>query len=194
MNKTRLEAFSDGVFAIAITLLILNIKLPDVKYDELSNALRELVPTILAYIMSFAVIGLYWVTHHQSFQFVAKVDRTFLWMNILLLLFISFIPFPTALLGKYPFKEIPMLIYGLNLVAANITGFGMVLYINYHPELASEKYTKEVFRKRVISYTVVNLLYLAGIGLSFYNPMVSFSIYVFILGVLIFLYKDKHAA
>jgi uncharacterized membrane protein len=192
MNKTRLEAFSDGVFAIVITLLILNIRLPDVKYDELPSALRDVVPSILAYVMSFAIIGLYWISHHQSFQYIAKVDRSFLWMNILLLLFISFIPFPTSLLGKYPFKEIPVLIYGLNLLVANATGFGMLMYINYHPELATEEFTKAVFRKLVTTYAIVNLLYVMGIGLSFYAPLASFIIYIFVLLVLIFLYRDKH--
>ncbi len=191
MNKTRLEAFSDGVFAIVITLLILDIRLPEVSYENLPKALFELLPRIVSYVMSFAVIGLYWVGHHQSFRFVSRTDSVFLWMNILLLLFVSFIPFPTSLLGKYPSKEIPVLIYGINLVATNVTGFGMLLYIYHHPELASAEFTKENFRKQLPIYGLVNFFYLVAIGLSFAAPMVSYIIYMLVLIVLIFVYSRR---
>lgn len=105
MNKTRLEAFSDGVFAIVITLLILEIHLPEVDYSQLGHALIELLPRIFAYVMSFAVIGLYWVGHHQSSLLVKEIDGVFLWLNVLLLLLISFLPFPTALMGRFRFSR-----------------------------------------------------------------------------------------
>ena len=145
MNKSRLEAFSDGVFAIAITLLILDVRLPEVSYDHLWQALKEIIPNILAYVMSFLVIGMYWVGHHTSFRIVAKTDGVLLWLNILLLLCISFIPFPTSMLGKYPHGEIPLIIYGCNLLATNFIAFLMIKYLHHHPELGSEHFHDKYF-------------------------------------------------
>ena len=97
MEKSRLEAFSDGVFAIVITLLILDIRFPEVEYSQFAATLVSVLPRILAYVMSFIIIGLYWVIHHNSMHAIKKTDRGFLWLNILLLLCVSFIPFPTSL-------------------------------------------------------------------------------------------------
>lgn len=191
MNKTRLEAFSDGVFAIVITLLILNIRLPDVDYAGLPQELKKLIPNILAYVMSFVVIGLYWVAHHSSFQLVAKINRGFLWLNILLLLFVSFMPFPAYLLGKYPFKELPVIIYGCNLLAANLTGFCMVLYIWYCPGLKAESLTPAIFKRQLWVYLCVNSIYIIALVVAFANPVISCCMYGAVLfGLIIVFGKD----
>src|SRR5262249_34533535 len=101
MTKARLEAFSDGVFAIVITLLILDIRIPEVPYRQLWPALTAAGPRLLAYVMSFLLIGLYWVFHHHGMQRLERTDGVFIWLNILFLLFVSFLPFPTVLLGRY---------------------------------------------------------------------------------------------
>ena len=88
MKKNRVEAFTDGVFAIVITLLILELKLPDVGATELPSALRNLLPSIGAYVLSFGLIGMYWVFHHYSMTLIQEVDGVLLWLNILFLLFI----------------------------------------------------------------------------------------------------------
>jgi uncharacterized membrane protein len=186
MNKNRLEAFSDGVFAIVITLLILDIRLPEVDYTHLPQALIAILPRILAYVMSFAVIGLYWISHHNSFTLISRIDRPFLWMNILLLLLISFMPFPTSLMGKYPFTTIPILIYGLNLVATNITGYCMGLYIYYHKELASQTFTRQALRKQTYTYVWVNAAYVIAICISGSHPGLSYCIFGLTLAGIIF--------
>src|SRR5512147_2765654 len=127
MEKSRLEAFSDGVFAIVITLLILDIRFPEVDYSQFATALFTLLPRILMYVMSFIIIGLYWISHHNSMQVVKKIDRNFLWLNILLLLCVSFIPFPTSLVGRYPFQAGPIIIYGLTLITCDVIGYIMVV-------------------------------------------------------------------
>jgi len=129
MQKSRLEDFSDGVFAIVITLLILDIRFPEVDYNQFTQTLVSLLPRILAYVMCFIIIGLYWVVHHNSMHAIKKTDRNFLWLNILLLLGVSFIPFPTSLLGRYPFQAGPIIIYGATLIASNLVGYIMILYI-----------------------------------------------------------------
>src|SRR5689334_5330888 len=139
MNKSRLETFSDGVFAIVITLLVLNISLPEVDKEHLPQALLQIMPKLFSYLISFCLIGLYWLGHHFYFERIKKVDGTFLWMNMVLLLFISVLPFPTSLLGKYPFESITLIIYGANLLAVNIISFIMLRYIYSHPHLANER-------------------------------------------------------
>ncbi len=98
----RLLALSDGVFAIAVTLLILDIALPaTTSGDGLSKALLDLWPRYLAYALSFVVIARFWVIHHQAFRLIARDDTALLWLNLLLLMFVAFLPFPTAVLGEH---------------------------------------------------------------------------------------------
>ena len=101
MDKNRLEAFSDGVFAIAITLLIIEVHVPEVEDGGLATALAQQWPSYAAYLVSFTVIGIIWINHHRILAYVAQVDRPLLFLNLMLLLFVAAIPFPTALLAKY---------------------------------------------------------------------------------------------
>ncbi len=100
VSKNRLEAFSDGVFAIAITLLIIEVGVPHVQHGELTQALLREWPKYASYVVSFLVIGII-CNHHAIFEHIARVDRALLFLNLLLLLVVAFIPFPTAVLGDY---------------------------------------------------------------------------------------------
>ena len=184
MEKSRLEAFSDGVFAIVITLLILDIRFPDVDYSQFAATLASLLPRILAYGMSFIIIGVYWVTHHNSMHAMRKTDRSFLWLNILLLLCVSFIPFPTSLLGRYPFQAWPIIIYGVTLIVCNAVGYLMILYVWYHPHLAVSEFSKTYLRSHTPVYIFVNVLYLCAILVAHPLPLLSYLIYI---AVVIFL-------
>jgi len=185
MEKSRLEAFSDGVFAIVITLLILDIRFPEVDYSQFWTTLSSLLPRILAYVMSFIIIGLYWVTHHNSMHAIKKTDRVFLWLNILLLLCVSFIPFPTSLLGRYPFQAGPIIIYGATLIASNLVGYIMILYVWFHPHLATAEFGKKYMRQHTPVYIVVNILYLCAILLAHLLPLLSYLIYIIVVVLLI---------
>jgi uncharacterized membrane protein len=114
LGTGRLEAFSDGVFAIVITLLILEIKVPVLVGDNihLGRALLELWPKYASYIMSFIVVGVYWVAHHNKFHFIKQTDRVLLWINIFFLMSVAVIPFPAALIGEYLFNSTAILVYG----------------------------------------------------------------------------------
>jgi uncharacterized membrane protein len=184
MEKSRLEAFSDGVFAIVITLLILDIRFPEVDYSQFATTLTSLLPRILAYVMSFIIIGVYWVTHHNSMHAMRKTDRSFLWLNILLLLCVSFIPFPTSLLGRYPFQAWPIIIYGVTLIVCNAVGYLMILYVWYHPYLAVSEFSKTYLRSHTPVYIFVNVLYLCAILVAHPLPLLSYLIYI---AVVIFL-------
>lgn len=99
LSTARMEAFSDGVFAVAITLLVLTLEVPQIAdsvvTSELWPKLLELWPKLLSYVLSFLLVGIYWVAHHNTFHYITGTDRTLLWLNLLLLLCIVFIPFPT---------------------------------------------------------------------------------------------------
>src|SRR5579864_4228111 len=120
MNKARFEAFSDGVFAFAITLLVLGFVLPEMANPsnrELTAALRHLWPNLLAYALSFGVIGIMWQNHHAMFRLVHRIDRRTVFLNLLLLAGTAFIPFATSVLGSYPTLQASTFLYGLALSA-----------------------------------------------------------------------------
>lgn len=187
MTKDRLETCSDGVFAIAITLLVLDIKLPEGSSAGLSHALMESLPRVAAYVMSFAIIGLYWISHHRSFQLIAKVDGAVFWLNLLLLLLVSFIPFPTALLGRYPNEALPIVIYGLTLIACNAVGLGLMAYLLRHPHLVAQGHGRESLRRQfpMRLIVIVNAGYLMAVLLAGVAPLASYVLLTVILGALI---------
>ena len=177
MDKRRLESFSGGVFAIVITLLVLELKLPEVRYDALAQSLMALLPSISAYVLSFLLIGMYWVFHHHAYTLIDGVDGVLLWLNIVFLLLISFMPFPTMMLGRYPGQTLPIVFYGCNLLLANLHGLAMLLYLKRAPALASRRFTPALYRTQVRIYLVVNSLYAANIGLAFVLPRVAISVF-----------------
>jgi len=185
MEKSRLEAFSDGVFAIVITLLILDIRFPEVNYSQFGKALASLLPRILMYVMSFIIIGLYWVSHHNSMQVVEKTDRGFLWLNILFLLWVSFIPFPTSLVGRYPFQSWPIIIYGSTLIVCNLIGTAMMFYLFYHPHLAVPEFGMKYVRRHTPIHIAINISYLCAILVAHSFPVLSYLIYVAVVVCLI---------
>ncbi|MEO6588010.1 MAG: TMEM175 family protein, partial [Pyrinomonadaceae bacterium] len=112
----RIEQFSDGVFAIVITLLVLTLQVPKIENEksvfDVLNALFQLLPKFLGFVMSFFFVAVFWVAHHQFFHTLNLSTRTLLWLNNLFLFFITFIPFPTALLGEYPDNIASVIFFG----------------------------------------------------------------------------------
>src|SRR5919204_3739632 len=131
MNESgRVEAFSDGVFAIAITLLILEIKVPKTaEGDGLWQALGAQWPSYAAYVVSFLVIGIMWINHHQLFSYVAHVDRTLMFLNLLVLMVVAAVPWPTAVLAEYLREEdashVAAAVYSLVMVVMAFTFQGL---------------------------------------------------------------------
>jgi len=127
MSKNRVEAFSDGVFAIVITLLILELR-PGEGVLNAHDMIVQAIPKMLAFALSFVVIGTYWVAHHRMLHYVKTTDRTFLWLNLALLMVVTFIPYPTALIGATRGEADAVLLYGATLIAANLLGTLVWLY------------------------------------------------------------------
>ena len=134
MNKARIEALSDGVFSIAMTLLIIEIHVPSVPdggYSTIGlwNALLHLAPSIASYVVSFTVLAMYWTSHHALFHFFTKtVDRSLSQLNMFYLMLLAFIPFSTALLGAYHSNILAIWVYGANILAMGAAQFALFLY------------------------------------------------------------------
>jgi uncharacterized membrane protein len=127
MSKTRLEAFSDGVFAIVITLLVLELR-PEGSASHAREMILHALPKMMAFGLSFVVIGSYWVAHHRLLHHVRTVDRVLLWINLALLMVVAFIPYPTALVGATHGEVEAVQLYGLTLILANLLGVVLWLY------------------------------------------------------------------
>jgi uncharacterized membrane protein len=120
MNRTRLEAFSDGVLAIIITIMVLEIKVP---HGADFAAMKPLIPVVISYILSFIYIGIYWNNHHHMMHTVKHVSGGILWANLHLLFWLSLVPFTTGWIGENHFAPIPMAVYGIVLLMAAIAYF-----------------------------------------------------------------------
>jgi uncharacterized membrane protein len=173
MSKTRLEAFSDGVFAIVITLLALDLRVPASDDAGLARAIQTSLPRFGAYVLSFAVIGVYWVAHHSFFAFIAKVDRTLLWLNNLTLLAVSVLPIPTSVLGQHPRSSVAIALYGGNLVAINLAGCAVWVYATYHSRLVPPKLPDWYVRFVLLLHGAPVVVYGAAVALGPWWPRAS---------------------
>jgi uncharacterized membrane protein len=170
METNRVEAFSDGVLAIAITLLILEISVPHVRGSELGHALRHQWPSYAAYVVSFLTIGIMWVNHHALFAGLRSVDRNLLFLNLVLLMAIAFLPFPTALLAAYIRDDtggtLAAAIYAGTMALIGLGFTALWLYLGRHPELRRETFTDEVVargtRRTVFGPTAYFVAFLAA--------------------------------
>lgn len=164
MDKNRLEAFSDGVLAIIITIMILELKQP---LGDGIKDLMALMPTILAYLLSFVFISIYWVNHHTIFQKAESINIKILWSNIAWLFTMSFIPFATAWVGTYPTSWAPLSLYFADMSLASIT-FHLMYYL-----IICEGGEKEGFRLSIRSIISLITYFLAALCGGFY-PIVAF--------------------
>lgn len=183
MNKGRMEAFSDGVLAIIITIMVLEIKVP---HGDDFKDLIPLIPIFLSYILSFIYLGIYWNNHHHMMQAVKKVSGRVLWANLHLLFWLSLIPFVTGWIGENSFAQKPMALYGFILLMAAIA------YYILQFQLIKSHGTDSVLAKAVgkdIKGKLSPILYIVGIVFSWINTWISGAI--FILVAFIWLIPDK---
>lgn len=172
MGKGRLEAFSDGVLAIIITIMVLEMKVP---HGSDLAALKPLLPVFISYVLSFIYLGIYWNNHHHLMHIVHKVTGTVLWSNIHLLFWLSLIPFTTAWMGENNFSFWPVVLYGVVLLMAAIAYYILAHCLtNVHGKDSALAQALGKDRKGIISI----ILYALGIGFSFLNSWIGFSLYV----------------
>jgi uncharacterized membrane protein len=183
MQKTRLEAFSDGVLAIIITIMVLELKVP---HGEDLEALRPLLPVFLSYVLSFIYVGIYWNNHHHMLHTVKHVSGGVLWANLHLLFWLSLFPFVTAWMGENHFAPLPSAFYGGVLMMAGIA------YSILSSALIREDGKQSLLAKAVgkdFKGKLSVVLYATAIAFSFFNHWVSQAIYIFV--ALMWLVPDR---
>ncbi len=181
-----MEAFSDGVLAIIITIMVLELKVPH--GDDLAS-LKPLIPVLLSYTLSFIYLGIYWNNHHHLLHTVKKVSGSILWANLHLLFWLSLIPFVTGWMGENNFAKVPMALYGFNLVmAAFAYNILQKTIVNSHGQDSELAKAIGNDSKGLLSL----LAYLIGIVFAFYYPIISGILYVGV--ALIWLIPDPRIA
>jgi len=168
MTKTRLEAFSDGVIAIIVTIVVLEIKVP---HESTPAALLRLWPVFMSYLLSFVFICIYWGNHHHLLHTVHHVNSNIIWSNMHLLFWLSLVPFTTGWMGENHFDELPVALYAINLLLCAISYYILQKTIMKHHPL-SEKLT-EAMKKQEKKGMVSLLLYIAAVGFAFIAPWIS---------------------
>jgi len=174
MTPGRLEAFSDAVIAIAITIMVLELKIP---HEATLDALRPLVPVFLSYVLSFVYLGIYWNNHHHLIKRTTEVTGGILWANLHLLFWLSLFPFATAWVGENDFSTTPVAIYGVVLLCAAIAYFILSTTIVHH-EGPDSPLARALGRDWKGKVSVV--LYASAIGLAFVSQWIATAIYVLV--------------
>ena len=172
MGKGRLEAFSDGVIAIIITIMVLELKVP---HEPTLAALAELIPIFLSYVLSFVYIGIYWNNHHHLFHITHSVNGRVLWANLHLLFWLSLVPFVTAWMGENHLATVPVALYG---VVMDVSGLAyyilsrvLIAHLGQDSELAVAVGRDN---KGILSLVI----YTTGIIVAFFNTWIAFALYV----------------
>ncbi|WP_299287723.1 TMEM175 family protein [uncultured Mucilaginibacter sp.] len=176
MNKNRLEAFSDGVFAIVITLIVLNVKVPDVHIannNQLNQIIRAAAPKLLSFGFSFLVIGIFWIAHHRIFSFAKVVDTPLLWLNLVYLMFNALIPFPASILADNFFMPTTILIYTGTLFLISMMHFIILEYIIKHEDVKHEALTKSIYRSATRSAIIGPVCFILAAASSFVSAYLS---------------------
>ncbi len=186
MTTTRLEAFSDAVIAIVITILVLELKVP---HEPELSALRDLVPVFFSYVLSFVYLGIYWNNHHHMLVLTEHVNGGILWANLHLLFWLSLVPFSTGWMGENDFAQVPTAVYGVNLLLAAIAYF--VLQSAIIADEGPDSRLRAALG-RDLKGKVSPVLYVAGILLSFVEPWLGLAVYVFV--ALMWLVPDRRIA
>ncbi|MFA5867693.1 MAG: TMEM175 family protein [Actinomycetota bacterium] len=177
LTKNRLETLVDGIFAIAMTLLVLNLKVPTMSDQQamadLPAALGRLWPHFFAFGLSFVLLASFWMAHHRQFHFIEKVDSVFIWLNVLMLGLIVLVPFSTSLMGEYEASHIAVVFFELNLFGIGVCMYLYWWYAGINNRLLSDKATETTFRYGLKRSAVLPVVSLIAVGISLVSPQYS---------------------
>jgi uncharacterized membrane protein len=172
MNKSRVEAFSDGVFAIAITLLVLTLAEPS-DYRQLAHQLGSRWPSLAAFVVSFAVIGIMWLNHHSLFAHFERIDRGLFYLNMLLLLTITFLPYPTGVLGQALARghgaRTAAVVYAVAMALNSWAWGAMWLYGSHNRRLLRDSFPEQELGTATVLFTIGVIMYTLAVGVAFLN-------------------------
>jgi uncharacterized membrane protein len=184
MNKTRLEAFSDAVIAIILTIMVLELKIP---HGTDLDALKPLLPKFLSYVLSFVYLGIYWNNHHHMLQATRKINGKVLWANLHLLFWLSLIPFVTGWMGENHFAPLPTAIYGVVLLLSAVSYTILQTVIVHHEQGENDVLADAVGND--LKGKLSMALYIAAIPLAFVHQWISHALYVTV--AIIWLVPDR---
>ena len=172
-DRDRIVNLSDGIFAIAITLLVLDIRVPNIPEDlvtsELPAAMVSLWPNYLGYFLSFVSIAVFWTIHHSIFRPIRAYDRNLLYLNFLFLMLVAFVPFPTALLGEYGNHQLPVAIYAATLAVGRLLLTAIHWYSTRNERLLDEPQDPATMRFFLIRGLMIPAIFLLSIAISFFS-------------------------
>ncbi len=182
LGKYRIEALADGIFAVAMTLLVLDIKSPENRNFEtagdLVTYLAALEHSFAMYVISFFVLAIFWIAHHLLFHFVRHANRRLLWLNIAFLLLVTFVPFSTDLLGDHGHLTLPVLVYGANLLALGSLLVFQLRYLVANPELAAADLSPVVVAHMGRDIKLLAAVPLASMAVSLVSPRTGMYLYL----------------
>ena len=177
-DPARVLALSDGVFAIIITLLVLDVRVPELGQGQaLADALREIRPSLTAFVISFILAGMYWVSHRDLFGQIRRTDRGLVWLNILYLLPLCLLPFAASLLGRHDRDPVALRIYGLTLVVIAVMRVAIWLYATNRTQLLWVRLDERQRRVGLALTLVPGIVYLVAIAVADVAPTVSLAIF-----------------
>ena len=183
----RILFFSDAVFAIAITLLVLNIEVPDIPPDlvseELPGRLLDLWPKLLSYVLSFLVILMFWTAHHSIFRSIKSYDRGLIWLNSLFLMFTAFLPFPTALLGEYGDQQLVVAIYAGSFAITRLLLTAVWWYATSSHRLVDDGLDLDTIRAFRVRGLAIPVVLLISIVVSFFSVEAAVYSWLLLFGV-----------
>jgi uncharacterized membrane protein len=191
VTKNRLEAFSDGVFAVAITLLVLELNVP--AGDHLWHQLKEEWPSFAAFFVSFWVIGIIWVNHHGVLDHLKRANRAVLYLNLLVLMTVVFIPFSTALIAEHlksgADESVAAAVYSGAFLAMGVAFGSLWTYITRHRDLLGVELSDDEVRRRSVAFTIGNPFYAVAVIMAFISPAVvlviigALAVYYMVIGM-----------
>jgi uncharacterized membrane protein len=182
MNESgRVEAFSDGVFAIAITLLILEVKVPEDAGDNLWSSLGSQWPSYAAYVVTFLIIGVMWVNHHTVFQYIARVDRTLLFLNLILLMGVAALPWPASVVAAYlrdgNAAHVALAVYGLFMVFHALVFQALWWHLTRNGRLFDDRVDVEAARATRARFALGSVAYPITVGLAFVSAPLTLAVH-----------------
>ncbi len=184
LDASRVEALSDGIFAIVLTLLVFDLKVPRLGptagTPELLAGLWAILPQALSYLLSFFALGNFWIAHRGQYHYIRRTDRALLWINLLFFLFITAIPFATAFLAEYPGQQVPVIVYGVDLALAGLTLYGHWRYVTRNARLLDVPVPQTLVQQQGRRILVGPLIYLVGIACALVNAWISLVLYLLV--------------
>lgn len=192
MSSGRLEALGDGIFSVAMTILVIELALPVTKgnsWNDFLQSLKELWHGMLCYMISFVVLGIMWFGHRMMFEYISRTNRYFIFLGVLFYMIVCLVPFSTRFLAADSFKWQAILVYGVNLSLCNLSLYAQWLYGINRASLMEKDLPVEVRREARILFLLSPVVYSVAIIISFWLPLVS--IIIFVITPVLYLLPNK---